>query len=63
MQVHIRPRQRAMDFPELGPAVLDLAEIAPVDFQLVLVLCVCFLDGLWLVYFNFGFEREGAGSG
>ena len=37
-QVHIWPRQRAMDLPELGPAVLHLAEIAACDLQLVHVL-------------------------
>jgi hypothetical protein len=37
-QVHIRPGQRAVDIPQLGPAVLHLAEIAPRHLQLVHVL-------------------------
>jgi hypothetical protein len=61
-QVHIRPSQRAVDFPELGPAILHLAEIAACDLQLVHVRCIGILDGLWTLHFHLFSERQGAGS-
>jgi amino acid transporter len=38
IQVHIRPGKRAVDLPQLGPAVFYLAEVSPRHLQLVHVL-------------------------
>jgi hypothetical protein len=51
-----------MDFPELGPAILYLAEIAACDLQLVHVLRIGIFDRVWTLYFDLVFERQGAGS-
>lgn len=51
-----------MDFPELGPAVLHLAEIAACDLQLVHVCRVSLLNRVWALYFHLFVERQGAGS-
>lgn len=50
-----------MDLPELGPAVLHLAQIAACDLQLVHVRRIGILNGLWTLYFSIVFERQGAG--
>jgi len=60
-QVHVRPRQCAMDLPELGSAVLHLAQIAACDLQLVHVRCIGILDSVWALHFHLFSERQGAG--
>jgi hypothetical protein len=63
VQVYIWSGERAVDLPELGPAILHLAENSPCPIQLVYVRGFRFPDCFRPLHFHLGPQCKSAGPG